>query len=134
MIVPPAFDWYLLAGDETALPAIGRRIEELPAGAKVLAIIEVDSPAEEQSFKTATDLSVTYVHRNGRPAGTTDLLLSAVSALDFPPGDGHAFVACESGMSKALRQHLVEQRGFNPEWVRAAGYWLFGIADAHDPH
>lgn len=134
MIVPAAFDWYLLVGDETALPAIGRRIEELPAGARVLAVIEVDNPAEEQSFKTATDLSLTYVHRNGRPAGTTDLLVTAVAGLDFPQGDAHAFVACESTTSKALRQHLAEQRDFNPEWIRAAGYWLLGVADAHEPH
>jgi len=131
MLVPAAFDWYLLVGDETALPAIGRRIEELPPGAKVVAIIEVDSAAEEQSFVTAVDLSLTYVHRNGRPAGTTDLLLAAVTALDVPTGDAHAFVAGESAMSKSVRQHLVETRGFNPEWVRAPGYWVLGAADAH---
>jgi NADPH-dependent ferric siderophore reductase len=32
LVIPAAYDWYLLAGDETALPALGRRIEELPAG------------------------------------------------------------------------------------------------------
>src|SRR5690606_11546792 len=47
LVIPMAFDWYLLAGEQTALPAIGRRIEELPAGAKVLALIEVDNAAEE---------------------------------------------------------------------------------------
>jgi NADPH-dependent ferric siderophore reductase len=37
-------------------------------------------------------------------------------------------------MSKSVRQYLTETRGFNPEWVKAAGYWLLGTADAHEPH
>lgn len=133
LVVPDDFDWYLLVGDETALPALGRRIEELRAGARVIAIIEVENAAEEQRFSTSADLTLAYVHRDGRPAGTTDLLLEAVRALDFPPGEAYAYIAGESTMSKAVRQHL-EERGWNPEWIKAAGYWLFGVADAHEPH
>jgi len=134
MVVPTTYDWYLLVGDETALPAIGRRIEELPAGAPVVAVVEVDSPAEEQRFETQADLDLIYVHRNGAPAGTTSLLLDKVKALNLPKGDAYAYIAGESAMSKALRQHLTDERGFNPEWVKAAGYWLLGEADAHEPH
>lgn len=134
VVVPAAYDWYLLVGDETALPAIGRRIEELPSGAPVIAIIEVDNPAEEQSFETSAALELIYVHRNGAPAGTTALLEDAVAAQAFPPGDAYAYIAGESTMSKAVRAHLTEKRGFHPEWVKAAGYWLFGVADAKEPH
>jgi NADPH-dependent ferric siderophore reductase len=134
MIVPTDFDWYLLAGDETALPALARRIEELPEGARALAVIEVDSPAEEQAIATKADLSLTYVHRNGRPAGTTDLILDAVRTLPFPTGEAYAYIAGESTMSKKLRQHLSDERRWNPEWIKAAGYWLLGVADAHEPH
>lgn len=134
IVVPMAYDWYLLVGDETALPAIGRRIEELPEGARVLAIVEVDNPAEEQRFETRAELTLTYLHRNGAPAGTTTLLHDAVAAARFPQGDAYAYIAGESQMSKAVRAHLTEQRGFNPEWVKAAGYWLLGVADAHEPH
>lgn len=133
-VVPTDFDWYLLAGDETALPALARRLEELPAGAKVLAVIEVDNPAEEQSIDTRADLSLTYVHRNGRAAGTTDLILEAITGLQFLTGEAYAYIAGESGMSKRVRQHLTDQRGWNPEWIKAAGYWLLGTADAHEPH
>lgn len=134
LVIPAAFDWHLLAGDETALPAIGRRIEELPAGAKVVAVIEVENAAEEQRFATSADLALHYVHRNGRPAGSTDLILSKLTALAFPPGDGYAFIAGESGMAKAVRHYLVDQRGFHDQWIKAAGYWLRGQADANEPH
>lgn len=134
LVIPAAFDWYLLAGDETALPAIGRRIEELPAGASIVAVIEVENAAEEQHFETQADLVLHYVHRNGRPAGTASLILDTIASIDFPPGDAYAYIAGESGMSKAVRAHLTGERGFNPEWVKAAGYWLLGVADAHEPH
>ncbi|HWV20785.1 MAG TPA: siderophore-interacting protein [Devosia sp.] len=134
VVVPMTYDWYLLVGDETALPAIGRRIEELPEGAPVIAVIEVASIAEEQAFDTRADLDLIYVHRNGAAAGTTTLLIDKVRTLDLPAGDAYAYIAGEGGMSKALRQHLTQERGFNPEWVKAAGYWLLGTADAHEPH
>ena len=134
LVVPAAFDWYLLAGDETALPALGRRIEELPAGSKVVAIIEVEDASDEQAFKTTTDLSLTYVHRNGLGAGSTDLILNAIKAKVFPEGTAYAYIAGESRMSKAVRAHLTDERGFNPEYVKAAGYWLLGTADAEEAH
>jgi NADPH-dependent ferric siderophore reductase len=34
MIIPMDYAWHVLAGDATALPAIRRRLEELPAGRK----------------------------------------------------------------------------------------------------
>lgn len=133
-VVPAAFDWYLLAGDETALPALGRRIEELPAASKIVAIIEVAAADEEQSFETKANLSLTYVYRDGQAAGTTSLILDAVKATSFPQGVGYAYIAGESTMSKSVREHLTEQRGFNPEYIKAAGYWLRGTADAQEPH
>jgi NADPH-dependent ferric siderophore reductase len=134
LVVPATFDWYLLAGDETALPAIGRRIEELPAGAKVLAVIEVEDEREEQRFATATEMTLHYVHRQGRPAGTTTLILDTLRAAVFPAGTAYAYVAGESTMSKAMRAFLTDERGFDPEYVKAAGYWLLGTADAKEPH
>ena len=133
LVVPADFDWYLLAGDETALPALGRRIEELPQSARIIAVIEVDNAAEQQRFQTAADLTLIYVHRHGLPAGTTDLVLGAISKLDLPAGDAYAYIAGESNMSKRVRAHL-ERRGWNPEWIKAAGYWLLGVADAQEPH
>ena len=46
-IVPTDFDWHLLIGDDTALPAISRRLAELPAGARVLVLAEVDNEADQ---------------------------------------------------------------------------------------
>jgi NADPH-dependent ferric siderophore reductase len=133
LVVPAEFDWYLLVGDETALPAIGRRIEELPKGSRVLAFIEVENAGEEQRFETAADLTLTYVYREGLPAGTTTLLQQAIGAASFPAGTAYAFLAGEVAMSRAIRGDL-EARSFDPRYIKAAGYWRRGVADAHEEH
>ncbi|KRA44795.1 siderophore-interacting protein [Devosia sp. Root635] len=134
IVVPSAYDWYLLAGDETALPALGRRIEELPAGSKIIAVIEVADAAEEQRFTSAADVSLHYVHRNGAAAGRTSLVLDAIKGLSFPEGAAYAYIAGEVGMSQAVRAHLQDERGFDPQYIKAAGYWRLGVADAHEDH
>ncbi len=134
LVIPMAFDWYLLAGDETALPAIGRRIEELPKDAKVVAVIEVADKAEEQSFETQADLNLIYVHRNGAAARTAGLVLDALKVTKFPEGTAYGYIAGEVTMAKAVRAHLTEDRGFANEYVKAAGYWRLGVADAHEDH
>jgi len=45
MIIPMDYDWHVLAGDATALPAIRRRLEELPREAKVQVLVTADSAA-----------------------------------------------------------------------------------------
>jgi NADPH-dependent ferric siderophore reductase len=127
LIVPDAFDWYLLAGDETALPAIGRRIEELPANKPAIAIIEVPEAADEQRFEAASPVEIHWIHRNGRPAGAQNLILAKLAETGFPKGEGYAFVAGEADMSRTVKAHLIA-RGLNHEYIRAPGYWVKGAA------
>jgi NADPH-dependent ferric siderophore reductase len=131
-IIPPNFDWHLLIGDDTALPAIARRLEELPAGSRAVVLAEVDGPADEIAFESATDASVTWAHRHGAEAGTTDVLSKALKTLRMPAGDYYAWVACESLTAKALRAQLIADHGANPKWMRAAGYWRRGAVAVHD--
>lgn len=124
----------LLIGDETAIPALARRIAELPAQARVLAIVEVDNVSEHQPFPGEADVSLTYVYRNGAAPGSTSLMLDRLKVTSFPAGTAFAYVAGEAVMSKAVRAHLTDARGFNPEYVKAAGYWALGVADAKGEH
>jgi NADPH-dependent ferric siderophore reductase len=133
-IIPTGFDFHLLIGDDTALPAIARRLAELPPDARAVVLAEVDSPADELAVESAAALSLHWVHRHGAEPGTTDGLLRALRTLALPLGDYHAWVACESSMAKALRTHLVAERGAHPKWTRASGYWRRGSAAAHDTH
>ncbi|GGL29918.1 siderophore-interacting protein [Pseudomonas brenneri] len=117
MIVPDIFDSYLLVGDETALPAIARRLEELPAGCKVLAVIEIADEHEQQALDSAADVEVIWVVR-GR-----DDLLGAVRELQVPQGSLYAWVATETKLSRQVRRVLLDEHTLNDEFVKAVGYW-----------
>jgi NADPH-dependent ferric siderophore reductase len=131
-IIPAAYDWHLLVGDETALPAISRRLAELPPGARAVVLAEVDGPADEIAFETETNATVTWAHRKGAPPGASDALSRTLSTLKLPAGDYYAWVACESLAAKGLRQQLIADHGANPKWMRAAAYWRRGDVAVHE--
>jgi NADPH-dependent ferric siderophore reductase len=134
-IVPTAFDWHLLIGDDTALPAIARRLAELPKGARAIVLAEVDSAADQVDLPTAADVDITWVHRDEvRAAAGTPPLLAALHAVRLPTGAFHAWIGCESAHAKALRAHLIDECRANPKWIRASGYWRAGTAATHDSH
>jgi NADPH-dependent ferric siderophore reductase len=133
-IIPTAFDWHLLIADETGLPAISRRLAELPAGTRVVVVGEIDGPADEIAFKTAANATVTWAYRNGAAAGASDIVAKTLATLQLPAGDYYAWVACESLTAKALRRQLIADHGANPKWMRAAGYWRRGVVAVHEVH
>lgn len=132
-VIAPVFDWYLLVGDETALPAIRRRLEELPAGVGAISLVAVIDAAEEQTFATAARHLALWVHRPMSAAADPAPLLAALAGLDLPGGPGFVWIAGEAGIAGALRRHMVEERGHPKEWLKAAGYWQQGVADSHGP-
>ena len=130
-IVPTGFDWHLLIGDDTALPAISRRLAELPAGARVEILVEVDGPADHIALESAAEVQVVWVYRDSAAAGELPLL-NALRLLPMPSGFFHAWIGCESAQAKALRAYLVTECLANPKCIRASGYWRKGSAATHD--
>ena len=150
LLIADDFDCYLLVGDETALPAIGRRLEELPSGARAIVLVEVAGGEEERYLRHAASLadatsltgfagrpstgghSVRWLTRNDAHAGDAEPLLGALRDLDWPSGDIHAWMAGESGVIRRLRSHLAVERGLPRDRIRAAGYWKAGDAASHE--
>ncbi|KOV65807.1 siderophore-interacting protein [Streptomyces sp. MMG1121] len=118
----PEADWHLFAGDESALPAIARSVEALPADSRAHVFVEVSGPEEEQ--KIGSDAAVVWLHRGDRPVG--EALLEAVRGLDFPAGRVHAFVHGEAGFVKELRRLLRVERQIPREDLSISGYWRLG--------
>lgn len=127
-IVEPVFAWYLLIGDETALPTLARWLEELPAGARAIALIEVEDAAEEQALQTAADADIRWVHR-ASGAGRADLLLTTLRDLALPDGDGFVWAGGEAGALTPVRRHLLQERGLPRDRVEVSGHWKRGVPD-----
>lgn len=129
----PAAGWHLLAGDESALPAVAAAVEQLPPGAVAKVFVEVAGPGEEQKLSAADGVDLVWLHRGDRPVGAA--LIDAVTTLDFPPGDAgeaggagdvHVFVHGEANFVKELRRVLRLERGVPRERLSISGYWRRG--------
>ncbi len=123
----PTADWHLLVGDESALPAIAVASAALPRSAHARVFIEVDGPADEVPLDLPPAATVSWLHRGGLPVG--DLLVDAVTKLDFEPGTVHAFVHGEAGFVKRIRHLLRVEKGLPREQLSISGYWRQGADD-----
>lgn len=124
-LIPLDYDWHLLVGDETALPAIARRLEELPAGAKTLVVLQVPDAADRPTLSSAANVTTTWVADG---AG----LLSALKAMELPPGEGYVWAAGEAAEMAELRRILVDEKGHDKRAIRAAAYWKRGATAHHE--
>jgi NADPH-dependent ferric siderophore reductase len=122
------FDWYWFIGDETALPAIGRRLEELRSGVPVTSFVIVDSAAEAQDVPTQTDWTPHWVTRTGDDDSAT--LIAAITGAALPPGEGFVWIAAEAGVARAVRA-AIEAKGHPRAWLKASGYWQRGDPGVH---
>jgi len=115
--------WALLVGDETGLPALSAIAEELPAGMRTIALVEVEDAGERQPIDTAADLDLRWLYRDGAPAGQTTLLADAVRELELPDGPGRAWGGGEALAMRDVRRHLKGERGLPGEDTQILGYW-----------
>jgi NADPH-dependent ferric siderophore reductase len=121
--------WLLLAGDETALPAISRILAEAPPTTRGVALLEVAGPEEEQRLPAPVGVELRWLHRAGTAPGKSTLLADAVAALDRPAGDDvFAWVAAESAAVRTIRADLRGRWGLGRAQHHAIGYWRRGRA------
>ncbi|WP_375390235.1 siderophore-interacting protein [uncultured Amnibacterium sp.] len=152
--LPPAARRVLVAGDETALPAIARILEALPLGVRGVALVEVPSGDDGTQLPAHPGVEVRVLVRGSAPIGS--LLAAAVretaprlvtTAVGEEPedvdvdvgllwevpegGDGplYAWLAGEAGVIKALRRLLVAELGVDRRSVAFMGYWRRGRAE-----
>lgn len=132
-VVGAGFDWHLLMGDDTALPAIRRRLAELPERAHAVVLAEVDGPEDEEPFTSTAAVDVRWVHRTRGGDREPVCLADALMLETLPSGDYYAWAACESADAKVLRTALLA-RGANRAALKVSGYWHRGAAPARDVH
>ncbi|MGW6173487.1 siderophore-interacting protein [Arthrobacter sp. NPDC055138] len=125
----PDADWYLLAGDDSALPAIAAAVEALTPDARGHAFLEVDSEDDVQELDAPAGLRIHWLFRRGQTPGTATMLRDAISALEWPEGRVDAFVHGERGEVKSLRDVLFKDHGLSREQVSISGYWAYGRAE-----
>ncbi len=124
LIVPDDFDTYLIVGDETALPAIGRRVEVLRAGVPVTTVVVVDGSDEVQNFATRADWRPIWLFRDGDDGAR---LRDALASWAPPTGDGYVWIAAEARAARRVKDYMLVERRHPKAWLKASGYWVRGL-------
>ncbi|KGM13550.1 siderophore-interacting protein [Cellulomonas bogoriensis] len=127
-------DRYVLAADETGLPALLNWLDRLPTTADVVAHVEVQDEADELPEEALGGHRVTWHHRRGAAPGTTTLLPDAVAGTPLGDGTVWAWAAGETAAVRAIRTGLAA-RGLRRDSFAMTGYWRRGVAnfDHHSP-
>ncbi|MFY9510383.1 MAG: siderophore-interacting protein [Rubrivivax sp.] len=122
MIVPTDYDWHLLAGDATALPAVHRRLEELPASTRAIVVLHSD---DRRALHSAAALQLHWVD-------DADALVAVLRALPLPAGEGFVWCAGEATVMARLRDLMLLDKQHPREAMRVAAYWKRGASEFHE--
>jgi NADPH-dependent ferric siderophore reductase len=125
----PAAAWHLLLGDESALPAVAASLEALPRDARAVVRLVCDGPEHELALDAPEGSDVRWLHRTGDAQRDTALLLEATRSLDWPEGEVHAFVHGEAEEIRAVRRHLLVDRGLQRSAMSCSPYWRRTMTD-----
>lgn len=116
--------WHLLAGDDTAIPAIRQALAALPERAVAEVVVEVEDAEHQTSLPTGTNTTVRWAHRSD-----TGTLEAAVRAVPWREGV-QAFVHGEAGaVMHGVRPYLLQERGVDRADASISGYWRSGRSE-----
>jgi NADPH-dependent ferric siderophore reductase len=114
---------WIVAGDESALPAIGTFLDALPASASAHVYLEVDDRSDEIRLESAADVTTTWLRR--APGAFGEALHTAVTGADVTGASG-VWVACEAMAVRRIRRTLLSEPTVDPASLVTRGYWRLG--------
>ncbi|MBC2607863.1 siderophore-interacting protein [Pelagicoccus albus] len=115
-IIPTNYDWHLLIGDNSSLPAIHRRVEELPSWTKAIVLVTLPDPADRRNIKSDADVSFHWIQ-------SEDILLHKLKHLPLPAGEGVAWCAGEQDTITQVESILLKHFSMPKENVFVKPYW-----------
>ena len=133
VVLDDAADWHLFIGDETALPGMSIMAESLPPDVPGVMVIELPEHVDGHDPHLTADqvLAIRWIERGDAEPGEAARLVAATEQVSFPHGRGHAYVAGEMNVVRAITTALAA-RGFDRSAIAAKAYWRRGGANA--PH
>ncbi|WP_160050893.1 siderophore-interacting protein [Nocardiopsis sp. FR4] len=124
---PEGVDWHLLAGDESALPAIAAILEQAPPDLEGHAYLEIPTPDDIRDLHTPPGVQVHWLPRTDPHTIPGRLALHTVSTTPLPPGRPYCFLAGENALPTGLRRTLVRDHAVPKDDITFIGYWRHGV-------
>ncbi|KAB3520955.1 siderophore-interacting protein [Corynebacterium sp. zg254] len=123
----PRYDHFVLAGDESAAPAIAASLEKIPSTSTAIAFFEVEGPGHEFAVPEGDNITVRWVYRHGSMPGRA--LADAVRFYECPEGSVGWFVHGVAEMIKEIRRELYVGRGVSKKDASISGYWRLRMTE-----
>ena len=127
-LADPTADWFVLAGDMSALPALAVNLEQLPAHARGYALIEVLSEEDKQDIAAPDQVDVRWLINPDNETENT-LLADAVKRLDWLPGTPYPWFAGEFSTMRQIRRYFRDEKGIDKRAMYVSSYWKIGDTD-----
>jgi NADPH-dependent ferric siderophore reductase len=124
----PDASWHLMVGDESALPAIAASLEVVPPGRPAVVVAVVDDADHELALHSPAELELVWIHRGDR-GDSSEQLVAALGAIDWRPGAVDVFAHGEAAETRAVRRHLLADRGLDRRAMSLSPYWRRGRDD-----
>jgi len=128
--IDPAATGFVLAGDESAIPAIGQLLAALPGKVRAIVVIEVTQPDARVELPDRPTVDARWVERD-EGAIPGDALVPAVTETEIEPG-ARIWVAGEAAAMQRIRRHLFETLGISRRQATVRGYWKYGRSSTDD--
>jgi NADPH-dependent ferric siderophore reductase len=125
--IDPEAPGFLLAGDESAIPAIGQLLAALPDGTPVEVHVEITDPAAELALPDHPGAAVRW-HRRAPGSAPGEAMVAAVTAAEIAEGT-RIWVAGEAASVQRIRKHLFDTLGIPRPHTVVRGYWKHGRAE-----
>ena len=127
-LADPAADWFILAGDMSALPALAVNLEQLPRDARGYAVIEILSEEDKQEVAAPDGVEVHWLINPDNETENT-LLADAVKSLDWLPGTPYPWFAGEFNTMRLIRRYFRDEKGIDKRAMYVSSYWKIGDTD-----
>ena len=127
-LINPDADWFVLAGDMTALPAISGNIELLPENARGYAVIEVLDERDIQDLPKPAGFDIHWVV-NPKPDSSRSVILERLQQLPRLEGEPSVWIACEFSNMRQLRQEFKQERETPKSHLYISSYWKMGSSE-----
>lgn len=123
------FDWLLLIGDETALPAMGRWVEESSEELTILTLGIVADESEEQQWTTKAQHKALWAHRPSSDDTSGNAAIDRLKSVQLPAGEGFIWIAAEAKAAREIKAFVLDTWSHPAQFVKSSGYWVKGMAD-----
>ncbi|MBM96551.1 MAG: NADPH-dependent ferric siderophore reductase [Oceanospirillaceae bacterium] len=121
-------DWYLLAGDMTAIPALSTQLASLPDDARGYAVLEIQSAEDVQHLDAPSGIEMVWVVQEDSES-VESRFVDRVKSLAWLGGEASVWAACEFSNMRQLRQYVRQERSVNRSKCYISSYWKNGSTE-----